>query len=99
MKSFDDISPMLIGAEEKKPFDFENDNIILLQATRVISRKRIEVNFTLVNKLFGDEEFFAFFEKNKDLKITLLVTGPIATGHFNYFRQLLEHFNLSLIHI
>ncbi len=93
MKSIDDISPMLIGAEEKKDFNFENNNIILLQPTRVISRKRIEVNFNLVNKLFGDEEFFAFFEKNKDLNITLLLSGPIATGHFNYFMQLLEHFN------
>ncbi len=93
MESFDEISPMLIGAEGKKDFKFESNNIILLQPTRIISRKRIEVNFTLVNKLFEDEEFRAFFEKNKDLKMTLLVTGPIATGHFNYFTQLLEHFN------
>jgi len=48
----------------------------------------------LIEKLFGDEEFFAFLEKNEDLKITLLVTGPISTGHFNYFKRLLERFNL-----
>jgi hypothetical protein len=84
---------MLIGAEEKKDINFETNNIILLQPTRIISRKSIEVNFTLVNKLFGDDEFLAFLERNKDLKITLLITGPIATGHFSYFMELLKHFN------
>ncbi|MDH3257514.1 MAG: hypothetical protein OEM27_07840, partial [Nitrospinota bacterium] len=92
-ESSDDISPMLIGAEEKKDINFETNNIILLQPTRIVSRKNIEVNFTLVNKLFGDDEFSSFFEKNKDLKITLLVTGPLALGHFNYFINLLENFH------
>jgi len=50
----------------------------------------------LIDKLFGDDEFFDFIEKNEDLIITLLVTGPISTGHKKYFTQLLEHFN-SLI--
>lgn len=98
-ESFDDISPMLISADEKKDIDFEANNIILLQPTRIISRKNIEVNFTLINKLFADDEFSAFFEREKDLKVTLLVTGPLATGHFDYFITLLEHFHSLVINL
>ena len=83
----------MIGAEGEKDFDFENDNIILLQPTRIITRKQIEVNFTLISKLFSDSEFCAYFEKNKKLRITLLITGPIAIGHFKYFLNILQHFN------
>jgi hypothetical protein len=92
MNSPDEISPMLIGAKGEKDFEFESNNIILLQPTRIISRKKIEVNFTLIKKLFEDEEFCTFFENNKDLRMTLLITGPIAAGHLNYFTQILEHF-------
>jgi len=88
-----EISPILIGAEKEKDFDFENNNIILLQPTRIVVRKKIEVNFTLINKLFSDAEFCTFFEENKKLRITLLVTGPIAIGHFKYFMKILQHFN------
>ncbi len=92
MKSIDDMSPMLIGAEEQKEFNFETNNVILLQPTRIISRKNIEVNFNLIEKIFGDDEFLDYLERNKDLKITLLVTGLIATGHYDYFLTLLKCF-------
>jgi len=93
MKSIDDISPMLIGAEEQKDIKFETNNIILLQPTRIIFRKNIEANFILIEKLFGDDEFLDYFERNKDLKITLLVTGLIETGHYDYFLTLLKCFD------
>lgn len=91
--------PLLIGAEGEKDFDFENDNIIFLQPTRIIARKQIEVNFTLISKLFSDEEFCAFFEQNKKLRITLLVTGPIAIGHYKYFMQILQNFNSLVLNL
>ncbi|MCJ7695677.1 MAG: phosphodiester glycosidase family protein [Anaerolineaceae bacterium] len=92
MESFHELSPMLIGAEEMEDINFETNNVILLQPTRIISRKSIEVNFTLVKKLIGDVDFLAFLERGKDRKVTLLITGPIATGHFGYFLEILEHF-------
>lgn len=76
--------------------DFVNDNFIFLQPTRIISRKKIEVNFTLVKKLFANKTFSKSFDNNKRLKLTLLITGPIATGHINYAEKLLYLFDKML---
>lgn len=91
--SGDTIRPVLIGAEDNSQINFEQDNIILLQPTRIIHRKKIEVDFTVVKKLFDDEEFVEYFQDNDNLKITVLVTGPIATGQFNYFIKVLKEFD------
>lgn len=88
-----DLTPMLVGSQNREHIDFEKDNIILLQPTRIIARKKIEVDFTLLKLLFDDEEFVEYFEDNSNLKLTLLVTGPIATGHLNYFIKLLNEFD------
>lgn len=86
--------PILIGARKTKPLNhFLNENIIFLQPTRIIERKRIELGFYLINKLFNDKEFFRKFLETPHLKLTLLVTGPIATGHYEYFKELLNDFN------
>jgi hypothetical protein len=96
IKAIADLAPILLGCQNQKHIDFENDNIILLQPTRIIIRKKIEVDFTLLKLLFDDEEFVEYFEENSNLKITLLVTGPVATGHLNYFLKLLNEFNIFL---
>jgi len=49
--------PMLIAGKKQANVDFANANTVLLQATRIISRKRIEVNFKLIEKLFGNSRF------------------------------------------
>ena len=90
------LPPLLIGAENKEHIDFVNDNIILLQPTRILLRKKIEVNFTLIKKLFDDDEFVEYFEENGNLKITLLVTGPISTSQFNYFLKILTEFDILI---
>jgi phosphodiester glycosidase len=95
-KAITDLTPILLGCQNQKHIDFEKDNIILLQPTRIIGRKKIEVDFTLLKLLFDDEEFVEYFEENSNLKITLLVTGPIATGHLNYFQKLLNEFDSFL---
>ena len=87
-----ELQPMLIGAETEPGLDFQKNNIIIFQPTRILPRKTIEVNFTLIEKLTEDEEFFEYFEENEYLKITLLVSGPIATGQINYFYTILEKF-------
>jgi glycosyltransferase involved in cell wall biosynthesis len=96
IKTSADLIPILLGYQNREHIDFEKDNIILLQPTRIISRKKIEVDFTLIKLLFDDEEFVEYFEENSNLKLTLLVTGPIATGHLNYFLKLLNEFNSFL---
>ena len=93
----ENIRPILVGARKTKPLQkFLNENIIFLQPTRIIARKRIEIGFNLVKKLFDEEEFYIRFKETKNLKLTLLITGPIAAGHFDYFNQLLKRFQQLL---
>ncbi|NOQ25995.1 MAG: glycosyltransferase [Bacteroidales bacterium] len=85
--------PILIGAKKTQVKEnFLNENIVFLQPTRIISRKRIEIGFELVKKLFEDENFYKRFSETKHLKLTIIITGPIAVGHFEYFAHLLNKF-------
>lgn len=84
--------PILIGCRTGSVDRFISENILLLQPTRIITRKRIEKSFNLLLKIFEEEEMLLRFRKTPHMKITLLITGPIATGHFNYYRKLVEHF-------
>lgn len=87
--------PILIGYGKTKPVNnFLAENIIFLQPTRIIGRKRIETGFRLVKRLFSREKFKAKFEETDNLKLTILVTGPIATGHYKYFEKLIKRFNI-----
>lgn len=86
--------PILIGARKTKPLKkFLNENIIFLQPTRIISRKRIEIGFDLIKRLFAEENFNKRFSETKHLKLTIIITGPIAAGHFKYFQRLILKFN------
>ena len=85
--------PILIGYKKTKPKkNFLNENIIFLQPTRIIGRKQIEIGFTLIEKLFDESAFAKRFEETAHLKVTVLITGPIATGHFDYFVKLITKF-------
>ncbi len=93
MVSKDNPRPILIGARKTNPLDkFLNENIVFLQPTRIISRKRIEIGFDLIERLFANDEFYKRFSETKHLKLTIIITGPIAAGHFNYFKRLVEKF-------
>ena len=93
----DNPRPILIGAKKtKRKENFLNENIVFLQPTRIISRKRIEIGFELIYKLFQEGEFYKRFKETKHLKLTIIITGPIAAGHFEYFRRLLSKFNMLL---
>jgi len=85
--------PILIGSKTKVIEKFSFENIVFLQPTRIISRKRIEVSFRLVKKLFENPVFTDHFKNNQNLKLTLLITGPIATGHHEYFERLIGRFD------
>ncbi len=91
--------PILIGAKTGAVDRFIGENIILLQPTRIISRKRIETSFNLLLKMFEEEEMMLRFKKTGHLKMTLLITGPIAAGHYNYYKKLVERFKEMFNHV
>jgi len=84
--------PVLIAGRKRSKVDFANANTVLLQATRIISRKRIELNFKLIEKLFGNARFLKAFVDHPDEKLTLLITGPVAAGNGPYLERLLGEF-------
>jgi len=85
--------PMLIGGNKQANVDFANANTVLLQATRIISRKRIEVNFKLIEKLFGNSRFLKAFIDHPEEKLTLLISGPVASGNDPYLERLVGEFS------
>jgi glycosyltransferase involved in cell wall biosynthesis len=88
--------PILIGAGTQAVSRFITENIILLQPTRIIARKRIETSFDLLLKMFHEDEMLERFRKTAHLKMTLLITGPIATGQHAYYKKLVAKFGTLL---
>lgn len=84
--------PLLLAAREMRNVDFVRDNVILLQPTRIIKRKRIETNFRVISRLFSDAEFLNAFQHSPNLKLTLLVSGPVADENERYYLKLLRDF-------
>jgi len=87
-----DPRPVLIGESTGRVDRFIKENIILLQPTRIISRKRIETSFNLLLKMFQEKEMILRFRKTAHMKMTLIITGPIASGHYAYFTKLIKRF-------
>jgi glycosyltransferase involved in cell wall biosynthesis len=85
--------PMLISGKKQAHVDFANANTVLLQATRIISRKRIELNFKLIEKLFGNPRFLKTFLDHPEEKLTLLISGPVARGNDAYLERLIGEFS------
>jgi glycosyltransferase involved in cell wall biosynthesis len=85
-------SPILIGNKTRALQNFSAENIIFLQPTRIISRKRIELGFSLLQKLFDNQEMSNRLNTTPNLKITLLVSGPVASGHFEYYKKIIRKF-------
>ena len=90
------VNPILMGYKTKTINNFLQKNIVFLQPTRVVERKRIGIGLKLIKKLFEQDEFIKRFSETKDLKITLLVTGPIPSGQFAYFNKLTAEFKKIL---
>ncbi len=83
--------PVLLGNNDSQGVDFTRDNMILLQPTRIIARKRIGLIFDMLQHLFDDPVFARFFEATPSLTLTVIVTGPVADGQQRYFERLLEN--------
>jgi len=90
------LRPILLGYKTIQKVDFVNNNIVFLQPTRVISRKAIELNFKLVKLLFGYDSFSEKFVSNPQLKLSLIVSGPIPHGQQDYYNELKEDFKKFL---
>ncbi len=91
--------PILIGNKTRPINKFMAENIIFLQPTRIISRKRIETGFRLLIKILENKGFSERLNKTKNLKLTILVTGPIASGQYLYFTKLMKRFQCLLENI
>jgi Phosphodiester glycosidase len=85
--------PIIVGAKTKCLENFMTENVIFLQPTRIIGRKRIEVGFKMVKKLFQYPAFANKFKDSQKLKLTILITGPIPSGQVAYFEKLLQRFH------
>ena len=88
--------PVILGCSDKQAIRFKGANILLLQPTRILRRKRIERNFGLISTLFCDKKFKAVFEQNTQMSIVLLITGPVSTGQDDYFLELMNKFKSLL---
>jgi glycosyltransferase involved in cell wall biosynthesis len=71
---------------------FEDENIIFLQPTRIIARKRIGVGFNLLKKMLNKPETIYRFKESPTLKLTFLISGPIPLGQYEYFQQVVSWF-------
>jgi len=91
-----DFDPFVIGRRWTEDFNFVNNNIILLQPTRIVKRKRIEFNFKIMEKLFHHKEFTNKFDENQELTLTLLISCHIPNGQYNYFLKLIRSFAFFL---
>ena len=92
--------PVFIGRRRTLSLkEIINDNFIFIQPTRIVARKKIEINFILIKKLFENKEFSKCFDNNRQLKLTLLITGPIAGGHTEYAERLTSLFSEMLSEI
>ncbi|NOZ60347.1 MAG: glycosyltransferase [Calditrichaeota bacterium] len=88
--------PVVLGAVGKNPILFTGSNLLILQPTRILKRKRIEKNFGLFKSLLQDKAYRLFFKQNPHVNIILLITGPISTGQDDYFRELIFKFKEML---
>ena len=88
--------PFIISYKENTCINISLKNIILVQPTRVIERKNIQKDFNLLQKLMENDAFRRNFQQNDFQNIVLLITGPLITGHYNYFLMLLERFREML---
>jgi len=78
--------PFIIGWRKKVRFS-PTTTLLFLQPTRIIGRKQIEKNFVVLKNLLEDRKFQKHLHQKKK-KVLLLITGPIASGHFDYFQKI-----------
>jgi glycosyltransferase involved in cell wall biosynthesis len=92
--------PAILGNQDQLVGSrFFQASLLLLQPTRIIARKRIELDYDLIERLLQQDDVVEFLRENPQLTITMLITGPVAPGHDDYFHQLLVGFNQLLARV
>ncbi|MCK4676350.1 MAG: hypothetical protein KAT61_10545, partial [Gammaproteobacteria bacterium] len=92
-------TPLLLGFEDNIKHTLLTGNLLFVQPTRILARKRIEYDFDFIKSLLTHSTFKDMFDKNSALTITLYVTGPLAfpfSAHCHYFNQLIKAFEALL---
>jgi glycosyltransferase involved in cell wall biosynthesis len=75
-------TPVVCGSGEGLELDTTSDSaLVLLQPTRILTRKRIERDWWLVGALLAHEPFRDRFEADKAATLTLHITGPVPIEH------------------
>jgi len=85
-------SPFIIGNKSRINIHFDHSNMLILQPTRIIKRKRIERIFTFFNTLLENSWFVHFLKSHPQLTITILITGPLANGQYDYYKKIMYLF-------
>jgi len=96
---FENAIPLLLGVEDNISHTLLTGNLLFVQPTRIIKRKRIEYNFDFIKSLLTHSTFKEIFDRNSALTITLYVSGPLAfpfDAHCAYFNQLIKAFDFLL---
>ena len=74
--------PVIIGACSGLSVNPKSDDLtILLQPTRIVSRKRIERNLELISALFRKSAIREEFQNNPKRQLILHITGPVPKEH------------------
>jgi len=74
--------PVILGASSGLSINpISDDLIILLQPTRIVSRKRIERNLELIGALFRKSAVREEFQNNPNRQMILHITGPVPREH------------------
>jgi hypothetical protein len=92
-------TPLLLGVEDNISHTMLTGNLLFMQPTRIIARKRIEYDFDFIKALLEHSTFKDIFARNTALTITLYVSGPLAfpfNAHCDYFNQLTKAFEKLL---
>lgn len=86
--------PIILGAASGLTIDPRSDDlIILLQPTRIVSRKRIERNLELIGDLFQKSALREEFENNPNRQLILHITGPTPKEHQEDLEKVLFTYN------
>lgn len=74
--------PIILGVRPGLTIDpLSDDLIIMLQPTRIVSRKRIERDIELIGALFQKSKLKEEFENNPNRQLILHITGPAPKEH------------------
>jgi glycosyltransferase involved in cell wall biosynthesis len=93
-------TPIVCGACDGIEFDMATPSAFyLLQPTRVIPKKRIDLNWRLIQSLLAYGPFRTAFEEDPDRTLTLHVTGPVPIEHQEELEKILTAYRDMLCSI